>query len=511
MSELGGRFDEPSARRLMRSRRYSPANRAHGLRRIPDEPIGFTFFSSLILHAVLVLSLVHITVTLPEKPGADFGAIFMDLVEAAPDLAPHTHVPTPRPVPRGKQLVADRPAAKKATIEAAGTASSRSTLGASPPIVARPASAAPPQFATTKLPAGAPPTFDIDTPLETGWLEPPPTAFASPNPIQPAKRLTSVPLLRDSVEAAATQVAVAVAPDALAVEAPERTSETAVLLRPEANELRAGVTGPTGLEAEDAVTVQHVRRPSANGIVLTSPSDGLTVGPDDPPVAVVEGEIYDKGVATVWIVANDRRIPVPTSRGRFRHILLLPDPLVQLWAETSTGDAVHRSRAVNIRMAGERPPSGVLVMQWPAGTEESSVEVTATWRAHPERLDTFVQPMRLPAVGTGADGAPSDMFYLRALKSGVYTLIVRYRGAAPLGDARPTLYLPDKDHLTPRTLGPIPLNGAGRRVLTKILMPHAVLWNQDDWFSGRSESVDAVTKFRIPEGISWVERKADLP
>jgi len=93
----------------------------------------------------------------------------------------------------------------------------------------------------------------------------------------------------------------------------------------------------------------------------------------------------------------------------------------------------------------------------------------------------------------------------------VYTLIVRYRGAAPLGDARPTLYLPDKDRLTPRTLGPVSLDGAGRRVLTKILMPHAVLWNQDDWFSGRSESVDAVTKFRIPEGISWVERKADLP
>jgi hypothetical protein len=41
-------------------------------------------------------------------------------------------------------------------------------------------------------------------------------------------------------------------------------------------------------------------------------------------------------------------------------------------------------------------------------------------------------------------------------------------------------------------------------------MPHAILWDQEDWFSGRSESVDAVTKFRIPEGISWVERKVDL-
>ena len=290
-----------------------------------------------------------------------------------------------------------------------------------------------------------------------------------------------------------------------------RTFEASVPLRPGANELRAVVTGPAGFETEDTITVQYVPRPSSKGIVLSSPPDGLTLGPDDPPVAVVEGEIDDKAAATVWIIANDRRISVAASGGRFRHILLLPDPLVHLWAETANGDAVHRSPGVTVRMAGSRPPSGVLVMQWPIGTEESSVEVSATWRAHPERLDVPVQSMRLPAASKTVGGAPSEVFYIRGLKPGVYTLIVRYRGSSALGDVRPTLYLPDKDHLTPRALKPVSLNGAGRKVLTKVLMPHAILWDQDDWFSGRSESVDAVTKFRIPEGISWVERKADLP
>jgi len=291
----------------------------------------------------------------------------------------------------------------------------------------------------------------------------------------------------------------------------QRTFEASVPLHPGANELRAVVTGPAGIEAEDTIAVQYIPPPSSKGIVLTSPPDGLTLGPDDPPVAVVEGEIDDKTAATVWIVANDRRISVAAIGGRFRHILLLPDPLVHLWAETLNGDAVHRSPAVTVRMAGARPPSGVLVMQWPTGTDGSSVEVSATWRAHPERLDGPVQAMRLPPASKTADGVLSEVFYLRGLKPGVYTLIVRYRGSAPLGDVRPTLYLPDKDHLTPRTLNPVPLNGAGRRVLTKVLMPHAILWDQEDWFSGRSESVDTVTKFRIPEGISWVERKADLP
>ena len=290
-----------------------------------------------------------------------------------------------------------------------------------------------------------------------------------------------------------------------------RTFEASVPLQPGANELRAVVTGPDGLEAEDAITVQYVPPTPPIRIALTSPPDGLTLGPDDPPVVVVEGEIGGETVATVWIVANDRRIPVAARGGRFRHVLLLPDPTVHLWAETAVGDTARRSEAVTVRTAGGRPRAGVLVMHWPTGTEGASVEISATWRAHSERLDGPAQTVRLPGAATTSDGSPSDVFYLRGLRPGVHTLIVRYRGTAPLGDVRPTLYLPDKDHLTSRAIRPVSLNGAGRRVLTKILMPHAILWEQEDWFSGRSESVDTVTKFRIPEGISWVERKADTP
>ncbi len=237
----------------------------------------------------------------------------------------------------------------------------------------------------------------------------------------------------------------------------------------------------------------------------------MTLGSDDPPVTVVEGELDDKRLTSVWIVANDRRISVPVNAGRFRQAVLISDPVVNVWAEASDGDVVHRSGTVTIRTAGTRPRSGVLVMQWPAGIDRSTVDVTATWRAHSERLDTIVQTMSLPPVGETANGG-TDMFFLRSLKPGVYTLIVRYRGLAPMGDVRPTLYLPDRDHLAPRALRPLALDTGGRRqVMAKVLMPQAVLWTQDDWFSGLSESVDTVTKFRIPEGITWVERKDELP
>ena len=57
---------------------------------------------------------------------------------------------------------------------------------------------------------------------------------------------------------------------------------------------------------------------------------------------------------------------------------------------------------------------------------------------------------------------------------------------------------------------PVRLGSSGRAVLARVLLPQGVLWEQDGWFSGSSESVDTVTKFRFPEGINWVERKADL-
>jgi hypothetical protein len=295
-----------------------------------------------------------------------------------------------------------------------------------------------------------------------------------------------------------------------AVSPTERTFEISVPLQPGLNNLRAVVTGSAGLEAEDVITVQYVAPASSSAIVLASPADGLTLGPEDPPIVVVEGHVDDKTSGIAWIVANDRRVPVPIRDGRFRHILLVSEPLLRLWVETAeNGSPPQRSQIVTVRSAGAATPTGVLVMQWPRGMENSDVEVSAIWRAHADRLDTLVQTVRLPAFAKPDDGTPSEIFYLRGVKPGVYTLVVRSRGTAPSVDVRSTLYVPDKAGFSARPLGLARLNG-GRAVLTRILMPYGVVWSQDEWFSGVSESVDTVTKFRVPEGISWVERKADL-
>jgi hypothetical protein len=329
----------------------------------------------------------------------------------------------------------------------------------------------------------------------------------------PRERVTDRPTQTISgrlLGGAAERVVLYVNGEPITVSPTLRAFEVSVPLQPGSNNLRAVATGPAGLEAEDVITVQYLTPTPSDGIVLATPADGLTLGPEDPPVVVVAGQV-DKTISTVWIVANERRILVPTREGRFRQVLMISEPLLRLWAETpANGSPPQRSQTVTVHSAGAATPTGVLVVQWPPGIESSDVEVSATWRAQADRLDAPVQTVRLAVLAKPGDGTPSEIFYLRGVKPGVYTLAVRSRGAGPSGDVRSTFYFPDKNGFSARPLGPARLT-SGRTVLARVLMPYGILWSQDDWFSGSSESVDTVTKFRVPEGISWVERKADLP
>ena len=93
-----------------RSRRYSPLNRAHGVRRVPDEPVGLGFIASLTLHAALAISLIHLTDAPPQKAGADVTALLADLAAVAPGNPPGLD-PVPGPAPSNEQPVATHPIA----------------------------------------------------------------------------------------------------------------------------------------------------------------------------------------------------------------------------------------------------------------------------------------------------------------------------------------------------------------------------------------------------------------
>jgi hypothetical protein len=248
------------------------------------------------------------------------------------------------------------------------------------------------------------------------------------------------------------------------------------------------------------------RSRGGTGIILTSPREGLQLTPDDPPVVVVEGEVEDASISTVVLAANRLRIAVPVHAGRFRRTLPILEPLVRLRVEAFVNGTTRQSSTVTVHStAGAQ--FGVIVFDWPTTGDGPEVEVSAIWRATPERLDGPTQTAVMKTI-TGVDDRPGDAFYLRMLKPGVYTFVLRSRSAVATEGIRSTFYFPAAGAVAQRDLEPFSVSGGGRRVIARLLLPHGVFWDQDEWFSGRSESADTVMKFRFPEGISWVEGRA---
>jgi hypothetical protein len=268
------------------------------------------------------------------------------------------------------------------------------------------------------------------------------------------------------------------------------------MLSPGVNRVRVRAIDAQGGEVEEVVTVEY-KPPVASNVTITSPRDGHTLSPDDPPLVTVQGEVADPGLGAVWIVANDRRMMVPVTGGRFRAVIPVLEPTVRVRAETGGED--RHSETVTVDASAALPAIGLFLEDWPHDTSRPA-RLTVTWRANPARLDGGAQPLVLSALPVdGETGA--HFFYLRTARPGVYTFSMTYSaGVAPV--VRPVLSLAG----APRALAPVRLDGSSRAVVTRVLLPQGVLWEQDDWFTGRSASGDTVTKFRFPEGVSWIER-----
>ena len=272
-----------------------------------------------------------------------------------------------------------------------------------------------------------------------------------------------------------------------------------VTLSPGLNRVRVLASDADGREVEETVTVQYVP-PVVPGVTITSPTDGHTLSPDAPPLVMVRGEVRDSSDSTVWIVANDRRVQVPVSGGSFQYALPVLEPTVRLRAETA--DEKGRSATVAVHAAPALPSLGLWLTDWPRDTA-GPPQVTVTWRPSSDRLDGAVQRLPVRALTADAGEAAPDVFYIRNARPGVYAFVVTYRAGAT-ASVRPVLYVAGSGE--PRRAAPLTLDGSGRAIAARVLFPQGVLWEQDDWFTGRSASGDTVTKFRFPDGVSWIER-----
>ena len=192
----------------------------------------------------------------------------------------------------------------------------------------------------------------------------------------------------------------------------------------------------------------------------------------------------------------------PVTAGRFRHVLPVLEATLRVRAETAREG--RGSATVTVDATAALPAIGLFLGDWPRQAA-GPAQMTVTWRPNSARLDGGAPPLPLRGLAADAGDAGAEFFYLRNARPGVYTFWMTYRAGAP-PVVHPVLSVAG----APRSLRPVTLNGSGRAVVARLLLPQGVLWEQDDWFTGRSASGDTVTKFRFPEGVSWIERLGDL-
>lgn len=255
--------------------------------------------------------------------------------------------------------------------------------------------------------------------------------------------------------------------------------------------------------------VDSVATPATKRIVITSPANGLRLAPDDPPIVVVEGEVEDATVSRVWLIANDRRIAVPVQSGRFRQALVILDSALHIHAEVEADGGAHRTAPISVHSTSSSE-FGIVMIEWPRGSGGRQVDVTARWRSSPDRLDAPARTFPLRPV-TWLNEGSTQAFYFRRPKPGVYSFVLHQRGSGVTGELIQTLYLPREAQLARLVPKPIATDTTGPLLLGRVLLPWGVLWEQDDWFTGRVESVGTVTKFRMPEGVSWTEGRNGSP
>jgi len=282
--------------------------------------------------------------------------------------------------------------------------------------------------------------------------------------------------------------------------------EGEVPLQPGVNPLHIVATDAQGREADVRITVTYVPPPVPNGIAIIAPPAGSSLSPEDPPVVLVRGRVEDPAVSSIVLAANRARFSVPVRDGNFEHLVPVVEPVVHLVAETVRNGAPDK-RSAPVTVGSAHGPSGVLFVDWGSAAPRAPTTLRAVWRGRADRLDSPNGVLQASAV-PGPAGSTVDAFYVRGLRPGVYTFLLDavQGGRAPVAA---TLYLPLAGEAGIRRLVKVRPTATGRTFIGKLLYPLGLSWDDDEWPQGKSESSDTITKFTA-NGVSWIERKADL-
>jgi hypothetical protein len=283
-----------------------------------------------------------------------------------------------------------------------------------------------------------------------------------------------------------------------------------VSLRRGSNQIRVVAMSPQGPIAEKSVQVQYVPPAPSATIRIIRPADGAVFDSPGQDLIEVDGEVSEPGISLARVVFNEFAIPVTVRDGRFSAMVPAVASEVTIWAEVQGERQSLCSDPITIRRLPYRP-RGYVLLHLPTAARKVEARVWLSQRTNTADVNSARKvTSHFPSGGTGSDRTPL-LLALPTSQEGAYALALDYRvpPAESVEKGWGLVIVPGPSGNRSLRFGPFQLTGKGRVTLAKFLLPQAIFWDEDSWFTGFAEGADSLTKFRHPDGVSWTERKGD--
>jgi len=283
------------------------------------------------------------------------------------------------------------------------------------------------------------------------------------------------------------------------------TFKAAAALDVGTNIIEASAVDSSGRVARDRVVVNYTPE-KAGRITLTSPKDKAVIDAFRQKEVTIQGSVEAKGAVKVRIYLNNAITDISAPGGLFSVTTPVKAEDNVLYAEaTDASGRTYRSEDVHFTAVNLFPKDLAVRANYPS---DAGVRLTWKWRPHP-LLDKHAPKPDAPEWRAAEDGKGGSASVGEAV-AGIYTIGVEYdipegRSAEASFDA--SVYGYDQTRKKARKAGPITLKGKGYLPAVRVLMPEAVFWEDETWFSGMIEASGSYTKFKSPEGIVWTEEK----
>ncbi len=273
------------------------------------------------------------------------------------------------------------------------------------------------------------------------------------------------------------------------------------VLREGKTTILATVWDMEGYSATDSITVEVLSPKNSFELSIDEPAGGEV----ESPVAMVRGRVEDATVDTVRLIVNGEFIETPVEDGYFEKTVFLKERENTLEAEAiNPAGLAARSGVLKVEVKNPMIPDILFHLLCDDHDMESHPKVTLRERSQLDDEKGAVSDVDAVEMMSANEGYWEKVFAVEEARDGAYTLKVSGgRGT----DCKLVVTLNSSKRKV-RVFEKRLLEGEEWAV-GRFLFPEGVFWDEDEWFSGRIEDKDSITKYRSPEGITWKELKIE--